>query len=77
MSHRLKSVYRGHSSRCNQESKTSIAVSVPTGDVALLKLNASAHMDEFTGTIDIDKTLTAIVEGASCTAYGWGQAAEG
>ena len=54
-----------------------IAVSVPTGDVALLKLNASANMDEFTGTIDIDKDPDCIIEGASCTAYGWGQAAEG
>lgn len=51
-------------------------MSKPTGDVGLLKLNTSAVMDDYTGTIDFDDDPSCAVEGAQCTVYGWGQLQE-
>ncbi|KAK7101038.1 trypsin-like [Littorina saxatilis] len=48
----------------------------PTGDVALLKLNASAVNDDYTATIAVDNDPQCAVSGHECTVYGWGQAAE-
>ena len=50
---------------------------MPTGDVALLKLNASAVMDDYTGTIEIDDNEDCTMEDDVCTIYGWGQKAQG
>jgi len=47
-----------------------------TGDVALVKLNASATMTNLVGTIPIDDDATCAVPGKTCTLYGWGQRAE-
>ena len=48
-----------------------------TGDVALLKLNASATLNEFVDIMGINTDEDCPVTGQTCTAYGWGQESEG
>jgi hypothetical protein len=52
-------------------------VDFATGDYALLKLNASARMDEYTGTLDYNTDKGCLQVGKTCTIVGWGQRQEG